>query len=305
MSDIFIKRVKLLMEYDLSKTHNENLIISEQYPPNVLYPTNITHPKDATMTSDIYGKQRYSMEKSDIGYSDVKNLPIDWHSALPILSLASFLIPVAGPYLSLGFDLIDAYLYYSEGDNFMAGLMLSLSIIPGDDILKIVSKRYKVSRESIKTLLKKLITKLGKYTEEEIKLMKGIAEEGNEIAKLLRKYLQKKIWKTLFKKMSLKQLITYIWLYSKNNPNKYQIFKLVFKIGITSYTFMQLAQIFGITSKEKKTEENTKTKQVQLEKDYQSNKDTIVTETVDQLIPYSEEQQLLNVKMYLDSAYAN
>jgi hypothetical protein len=237
-----------------------------------------------------------------MGFSPAKYVKQNWHNALPLLSLASMVVPVIGPFLSLGFDLIDVSLYASEGDYYMAGLFLALSLIPGDDILKIVSKRYNVGRSSIKSLLKKLINKVTKFTEEEIKIMKGLTKEGDEVAKLLRKNLQTWLGKRIFKSFTLKRFVTYVWLWLQNNPAKNTLLRLGLKMGGITYTYGQLAEIYGLKKIENKPKPKVDIKK--LETDFQSNKDTIIPEAVEDLLPYTEEEQLINYEIYLDSAYA-
>lgn len=294
-----LNRVRLLMNYNSSMTLNENLFEQNSFKYDTSYKTT---PRDATSVADPRTKQIASTSKTDIGFGDSPKRIMDIHDQLSYASLGTYVIPLVGPFLSIGFDVLNSLLYLSEGDEFMFGLTLALSIIPGDDILKIVSKRYNVSRESVKSLIKKIISKAGKFTEEEIKLIKGIGEESNEIAKLTRKYLNKLLWKSMFKTMSLKQIITYIYLWSKNNPKKYQIYKLFFKFGTIKVTAEQLMKIFGII--ENKSNEVLPSRE-EIENTYIANKDSINQQITNSLLPYSEEEQLSNIDTYMKSKYNN
>jgi hypothetical protein len=287
MNDIFIKRVKLLMEYDLSKTYNENFIISEQNP-NLLYPTNMTVPKDTTMTSDMYGRQRYSTAKTDIGYDDspINVGDIDKHTILTILSIGALFIPFVGPEISLGlslaFDLGNSALYFSEDNTYEGGLMLAFSVIPGHDLLKLVPGYKKFTSVALKNLFKKLANKTGVVTKMEQELIDDIAKNSNKIKLLATKYLQKLLWKQMFKKMSLRNTVLYMWYWVKTHPTKSNLFKtVVIKIGGVWYTYEQLAEYFGIKPK---TEEIGLPKNEQkVESQYNQNKDENIEKTVNML----------------------
>ena len=51
-----------------------------------------------------------------------------WHCVLPVFEIAALFIPVVGIYVSLGIGMIDAALYYNEGDKQTAGLVAFLTI---------------------------------------------------------------------------------------------------------------------------------------------------------------------------------
>lgn len=287
----FIDRVKLLIEYDMSMTLSENVkIVSEQSTyvnPEVIKRGGYTVPSDATSVADPRTRQLKSVSKTDIGFSDEIKDIMDHHTILPILSMGSLLIPYVGPMLSIGFDLLDSYFYYSEGDQFMFGLTLCLSVIPANDLLKLLSRRYKVTYDGLKSLISKIIKKVSKFTEEEILLLKEIGKRSNEIVKLAEKYLQRVLWKQMFKKISLKNIVRYLYVWSKRNPNKSEIFKFVFKFGSITVTYEQLAKIYGIVPKK---EDEVLPDKVEIEKNYQINKEEINNQIIDSLIPFSDEE---------------
>jgi hypothetical protein len=53
------------------------------------------------------------------------------HEILDVLAIAALFIPVAGPFISGGIDLINAGVYAKEGQNGMAALMTAVAFIPG------------------------------------------------------------------------------------------------------------------------------------------------------------------------------
>lgn len=77
--------------------------------------------------------------RSDKGYKEVDQAiskaqksmgNADPHIVLAILEIGTAFIPVAGPFISLGIGLLDAGLYYQEGDKSSAGISAVLSLLP-------------------------------------------------------------------------------------------------------------------------------------------------------------------------------
>lgn len=69
---------------------------------------------------------------------------VDVHDVLGVLELGTLFIPVVGPFVSAGFGLGNAALYYKEGDTKSAGLFALFSVLPfvGDiPIVKQLGKR--------------------------------------------------------------------------------------------------------------------------------------------------------------------
>ena len=62
---------------------------------------------------------------------DVTMGNIDKHTAMTILQIGTAFIPFVGPFISAGFGLADAAMYYNEGDKKTAGLVGIFSMIPG------------------------------------------------------------------------------------------------------------------------------------------------------------------------------
>lgn len=55
---------------------------------------------------------------------------VDTHDVLGVLELGTLFIPVVGPFISAGFGLGNAALYYKEGDTKSAGLFALFSVLP-------------------------------------------------------------------------------------------------------------------------------------------------------------------------------
>ena len=53
-----------------------------------------------------------------------------WHCVLPVFEIAALFIPVVGIFVSMGIGMVDAALYYNEGDKQTAGLVGFLTLLP-------------------------------------------------------------------------------------------------------------------------------------------------------------------------------
>jgi hypothetical protein len=99
---------------------------------------------------------------------------VNEHVLLSILGVASLFIPVIGPFISAGIGLIDAGIFYKQGDTKTAGMVAMFSLIPG--LGGIVSKI-----PGIKTLgktgminLANKLSKSQKLTETEISIVNSL-----------------------------------------------------------------------------------------------------------------------------------
>jgi hypothetical protein len=171
----------------------------------------------------------------------------DWLSLIEITTGLLGLIPTPASPILLGISaaagVSDAYVYYKEGDKYMAGIMLILSVIPGGELVSILKKTNVFSKKGsgyVAKLLKK--SKAGKtLTEVEQKELKEVAETMTENAGEV---------KGLFKKGLKKSIVAYL----KNKTPKwmanalarliktrvYKASKVVFKTGGLIYGFDKL-----------------------------------------------------------------
>ena len=53
------------------------------------------------------------------------------HDIIDVAAIAVLFIPVAGPFISAGLELVNAGLYYAEGDEGMAAFAALLAVVPG------------------------------------------------------------------------------------------------------------------------------------------------------------------------------
>lgn len=103
------------------------------------------------------------------------------HDILSLLQVVTVIIPVVGPFLSLGIGLVDSGIYYAEGDKNMAALTLGLSILFDLPILK--AGFGNIGKEAIQNLTEEEITQMSKSILE--KNTKNLPENLDEILKSL------------------------------------------------------------------------------------------------------------------------
>lgn len=151
------------------------------------------------------GYGSYSVMMKEYGTSDwkvlyemTKNLPttkyvdpitelVEWfkdpHNVLMVFEMGSLLIPIVGPFISAGFGLANAKMYWDEGKKEDAVLSTFFSILPGLGAVggKIASR---LGREGLETLSQKII-KQGLRDEvlKGIRNPKWFAENINKIQK--------------------------------------------------------------------------------------------------------------------------
>lgn len=110
--------------------------------------------------------ESYMDRKYGIGFDPVTGSPRvpyivqDPHLVLPVVSLMVSFVPIIGPFLGAAIGLMDAHLYYRDGDNYNAGLSLFFETIPfWGPTLRIGSKILKIDGAFTKNLLNKIIGK--------------------------------------------------------------------------------------------------------------------------------------------------
>lgn len=301
-----IDRIKLLIEYNLSKTYSENLYILSEQKPDSMMPGQIerfgyTQGDPSTMHNALQKQQEY-----------FKDLNEYRHEILQISAFGSLFIPVVGPFISLGLELADASLYYSEGDKYMAGFSLAFSLIPGAELAMKIPSIKKLTKESLVKIMR--FFRYGKKSKVVLNETEKIAAE--EIAKnskwikltsLLN--LVKLSLKTLIQKLSLRQFVKFILKWKKNNKIKFAILNMTIQIGGIMYTYDKLAEMLGISpSGEDVPPKVSLKKRQQLEKSFQTEKPKIekqVIEIIDKTLTdegsLMELQKLMNESLSQDT----
>ncbi len=113
---------------------------------------------------------------------------VDTHDILGILELGTLFIPVVGPFVSAGFGLGNAYLYYKEGDTKSAGLFALFSILPFVGDIPIVKQ---LGKKGMDLLGQKLIKQGTKATL--TPLENKVLKELNKNKSLIKSEVDKKV----------------------------------------------------------------------------------------------------------------
>lgn len=267
-----LNRVILLMKYDNTMTLSENVEVTTEQWEQIKAGLTPYYQKAKSLVKKGIGaaiKGAYDnpailgsvlgSPSVGIGLSVAKNWndikeyfenadSHDWLTLIELTTLGLAMIPTpASPFLfaiSTAAGVADAYVYYKEGDKYMAGLMLVLSVIPGGELAKTMkgSKTFlKKGSSYVSKLLKK--SKSGKVLSEiEQQELKEVSEnfvkESGPIKKLFNKNLKKSIATKLASK-SPKYLVNVLVrikkLYGKFYLTKFS--KLILKVGGSAYSF--------------------------------------------------------------------
>lgn len=226
--------------------------------------------KENFLTWDLSNKNKYCYYQGDKPFckgnrgklilDDIYSLDLnDWeklndltdpHNVLMAASILSLFVPLVGPALSLGFDLVDSWLYFKEGDKYMGGLMLAFTLIP---ISRIPGLR-KIGKSAAEKLLKKLkVNPMDPtlYTKEELEALRELFENTGVVQKLLDKELCQIMIKKTLTKIGPRNFLAAIYKASRKNPTMFNISKFVLEVGGIWYTYDKLAKIYGWGTDEK------------------------------------------------------
>lgn len=157
---------------------------------------------------------------SDRKKPDFKKLAseFDIHTALDIASILSLAIPIAGPFISVGLELVNGILFIKEGDNVSGGLSIALSLIPGGLLLRRSLASKKILSKVDNLLIKHPKILKSNNPNEVINLIKkGLGTEGEKNMDLIINYLN------TIKKIPVKDLDMFKTLI-KNNPKLFSEF---------------------------------------------------------------------------------
>jgi hypothetical protein len=173
-----LNRILLMMEYNLSKTHSENLLVlSEQLDSRM--------PFQVEKSGYVQGKPETlvpALQRQQQAIQSVTNYFASWdaHDWLDLASMAALLIPEVGLLISFTLDSYNAYLYQQEGLYFEAGLRFSLGLIPGVVLASKIPFVKKYGKEvAIKVLSKfsraeKIFNGSAAATKEEVEFIKQV-----------------------------------------------------------------------------------------------------------------------------------
>jgi hypothetical protein len=113
---------------------------------------------------------------------------VDVHDVLGVLELGTVFIPVVGPFISAGFGLGNAALYYKEGDTKSAGLFALFSVLPFVGDIPIVKQ---LGKKGMDLLGQKLIKQGTKATL--TPLENKVLKELNKNKSLIKSEVDKKV----------------------------------------------------------------------------------------------------------------
>lgn len=228
---------------------------------------------------------RDSIKRQQEFVSDVSNFIYNnRHGLLDIASIGATFIPIVGPFISIGIEIGNAALYVSEGDNYLGGLTMAFTLIPGGQLIRRIPAVKKLGRNGLALLLKKVKNpKLVKtLTKTEIEALEQINKNSKWVTLTATKELSKKIAKISIKKMKLPQLVKFVYSFSKTYPKTYNITTMGLQIGGVWYSYDKLAQIYGLKDNSEKSDKELIIKK-QLETEFNNNKEQLNSEIVNTL----------------------
>jgi hypothetical protein len=190
-----LKRIRLIMNYDVSKTLSENTV-QEQV---------IVSPG-----SSIFNFYQWMKTWNTHDWLLLVQI------VLTILGFATGGATSLIAFLSaVGVDLVDAALYFSEGDPYSAVMVVILAIVPASELSKIPGIKDVIQRRGVEGI-RKLIKKNksgGGLAADEIKDLKifgeKVVEDSKEITKLFG-YAIKRLLMTYVSKKSTKWILNFL-----------------------------------------------------------------------------------------------
>ena len=222
----------------------------QKFNPDEKYNTStIKLPKVSEKTT-LYGtEEEYDKEKEDAIISGAISMMIPpaaseaLHLGLPALSMALSVFPPA----AVAVELIDAGLYYTEGDKYSAGLGLCFAFIPGGAFGMLAKKLGNAGK---KLLMKKVSQEAAgvavTYTDDEIKALKSLSENSTEAA--LRAALSSKALGILIRSAAtIIELFKIVyWLVKKGFLLPKFLITTGIEIGGVFYTWDYIASVLGL-----------------------------------------------------------
>jgi len=221
-----------------------------------------------------------------------KGYAMDAHTALAVASIASLFIPVVGPFISLGFDLIDVGLYYKEGDYQGMALAAAFSILPLGDIYKMSKSAQSYTRKELNEIFQKGL--LGRpMSRTEQKIIEDIATNKALFKRSLKRAALKRAYQRSLKELTFRQKL---WMLNQIYSTRriVGLTKAVIQVGGVYYTLQELFRIFELTPPLKGDPE--KAKQIESIANYDTTStDNQLTNIVDQQLgPIAERDDKFN-----------
>ena len=239
-----LRDILLKMNYDSSKTLNENVTEQES-----IFTRNLDR-----IHRDPKSAAKYNKEMSEFIYEYR-------HGLIDIAAVGTMFIPFVGPFISVGLELANAGLYFSEGENYSGGLALIFAMIPFGQLARRIPAVKKLGNTGLKKLLQKTTLKNAKYTDDEIEVLKQINSNKSWIGKTASKHAVKKTIETGLKGLPLSKIVKVMYNMGKKYPKIVSITKMGLTIGGIWYSYDKLAEICGIKNKSEITKPTQTTPQ--------------------------------------------
>ena len=260
-----LRDVLLKMNYDSSKTLNEN--IKEQSRFELDFNRTYSDPKRAAQAN---------REMSDF-VSEYR------HELIDIAAIGALIIPGVGPLISLGLELANSGLYYSEGDKYMAGFSLAFALIPGAELFAKIPSVKKLGRDGLASLIKKARSG-GKLTKIEADTVEQISKNEKWLKLKSIKEATKLMVKGKLQKATLKDIVFAVYKFAKKNPTKFNLTKMGLSIGGIYYTYDKLAKMYGIGDEMSINKSSSTLSLEELEQGYENNKEEVTNEVAEQMM---------------------
>jgi hypothetical protein len=301
-----LNKILLFMEYDMSKTYSENVLILSEQKPDEMMPGQIERfgykqDKPETLGPAHQKQQQY-----------IDDMYKYRHEILQVAAFGTVFIPLAGPFISLGLELADAALYFKEGDSYMGGLTLAFSLIPGSQLIARIPAVKKLSKQGLVRIIKFMEfgpkSKIA-LTQTEKEVVEQISKNSKWIKYTSALNLVKSSFSKLLEKLSLRNFIKFMMKWKNNNKIKYAIGHTTIQIGGILYTYDKLAEMLGVSPKGEDVPPKASTKKRQeLEQSFKSEKpktqkqviETIQTNLTDEA-SLIELQKLMNETLSQDN----
>lgn len=259
----------IIKDYDNGKTCLNTRLLSKQWFCPAGFSAYSTIAKE-------YGTLDWNKMKAQVGLFDNYADPIsnflseNKHEILMAASIGALFIPVIGPALSLGIDLVDAGIYLAEGDKYSAGLSAVFALIP----LGVIGKKIgmKILPENVKSLLSKVGKKTTiPLTAYDKKIMEGLNKNKGLFTRYTKIYGRKALIDKLLETKGSLKLITL--MFRKLGKVSYNLSKLGLQIGGIYYGYDQLYNLM----------KNDTQKFVEIESKYKNEKNKINNQVANQI----------------------
>ena len=200
---------------NVKKRAQREKVINQKIANNELNADGSPLTKDQLQRKKAFeeGKLAEYWKKKGIQFTDPNKETFtseEQHDLLVLLEFGTYFIPLVGPFISSGFTLLDAGLYYKEGDKYMAGLCLMFSMLPGClSLTKKIPGIKQLGRKGLFEVLqkfksKKPFTKTEKeFVESLVKNSKLVMTETEKAIQEMAKKLLKETKGSLLKRLTV------------------------------------------------------------------------------------------------------